>query len=186
MSLKEKITQIVEMQLELAKKNRERIPYSQTDAFANAVLLIGPTFEVACLPGLWRNEEEKYRFMGAVRKTAEASLSMAVVLITDTRWVEGDKIAPLLGIPTVEELGVEEWQTRYRRAVTEKFKGYVGNMPAEWYSEAVMVIAKGPGFGTIARSARYEKGPNDSIKWLSENWTEMGVHHFNLLPDWWC
>ena len=58
-------------------------------------------------------------------------------------------------------------------------------MPAEWYSEAIVVAAKGPGIGSIMRAAHYEKGANDTVKWLPDPHEPTEIF-FNLLPDWWC
>lgn len=186
---KEKIGRILDETMERAKINREHIPHSKSDGFAQAIIFIGPTFEVETVPGIWRNEQEKYSLMRAVSNMAKRRLAMVVILVADTRWVEGDKIAPLLGIPTLAETaGLEEWTKLYQREVTKRFKGYLGNMPPEWYSEALIVIAKGPGLGgPMARMARYEKGPNDSIQWVQTPAGETySDYHFNLLPDWWC
>lgn len=185
MNVKERIGQVLDVTLQRAKSEREAIPYSRQDAFANVIIILGPAFQVATMPGRWSNEEEKYRLMRAVSKTANDVLAMAVILVTDTRWVEGDKVAPLLGIPTIEEVGLDKWQKLYRAEIQKRFKGYLGNMPQEWYSEAIVVIGKGPGIGTLDRFAPYEKGPNDSIQWLPSELEHTAVQ-FNLLPDWWC
>jgi hypothetical protein len=185
--LREKIDSVLEGVLIRAKKQREEIPYSRTDGFPIIVIVIGPNFEVATLPMTWTDEAEKYARMAEVSQVAKKTFATAVVLITDTRWVEGDKISRLLGIPTLKEAGgLEKWQPLYRRAVQQKFKGYLGNMPPEWYSEAIVAIAKGPVVGTITRSAHYEKGDNDRIRWCDGHNLEEFRTDFNLLPDWWC
>ena len=183
--LKEKIGLILDVTLERAKINRAQIPYSKVDAFPNAIILLGPSFEVAATPVTWRNEAEKYARMRVVSQTAKETLSMAVILVTDTRFTEADKVAPLMGLPKLDDVGLEKWSELYKQEMHKRFKGYAGNMPAEWYSEAIMVVAKGPGIGIITRSAEYEKGENDSIKWVTRH-TSLQAQHFNLLPDWWC
>lgn len=185
MELKNKIGDLLDKIMELAKKQREGVPYSHTDAVNPIILAIGPTLQPAIIPVKWRDEVEKRIMMRAVSKVAQEMLCTAVVLVSDVRWIQSDKIAPRLGIPTLEEVGLEQWQKLYSDALYKKFKGYVGNMPADWYSEAMMVIAKGPTIGTMERMAVYEKGPNDSIKWLLEE-KNLSNSQFNLLPDWWC
>ena len=184
-TLQEKIGQMLDVTLERAKIERERVPYSRSDGFPQAILFLGPMFEVASIPAMWGNENEKYRLMGAVSETAKRTMSMAVILVTDTRWVESDKIAPLMGLPKPEDVGIEKWQDLYTAALKKKFNSYAGNMPPEWYSEALMVVAKGPGVGVIHRVAHYEKGANDSIKWVPASVTPDAVT-MNLIPDWWC
>lgn len=184
--LKEAIDKLLDDLLNHAKQQREAIPYSRTDGFPQAMIALGPNLEASVMDATWKNESEKRRLMRAVSETAKQMLCTAVVLMVDTRWVDGNKISPLLGLPKPDEVGIEEWSKLYSRAVQEKFGGYLGNMPSHYYSEAIIVIAKGPVIGTMARTAPYEKGDKDDIRWL--DWKDFSVktHHFNMLPDWWC
>ena len=79
--------------------------------------------------------------------------------------------------------------TPYKAEVMKRWGGYIGNAPRELYTETIMIVMKGPRLKTIPiRSAGYEEGPNDSIRWLPNHHDDKisGVEHFNLLPDWWC
>lgn len=179
-----KINGLLQKLMLAAQLQRSKIPYSEIDSFTNMLVFLGPNLEPATQSITWANENEKYAKMRAVSRVAKEMFCTAVILISDTRWVEDQKIAPLLGIPTAEEVGGERFQELYSKAIAERFKGYVGNMPPEWYSEAIIVVAKGPTCGILSQFAPYEKGPNDGIHWLKSD-AKIAQQRFNLLPDWW-
>jgi hypothetical protein len=182
----EKAREILNVLMLEAKRQRANIPFSRTDSFPQAVVLLGPNLEPASMPVTWHNEDEKYRKMAAVSKTARDMLCQAVALVSDTRWVEEANAVKVLGIPPSLESGIEAFQENYKRVMRERFGGYLGNAPRELYTEAIMVAMKGPRLnGPQVIFAPYDKGPNDSIHWLKPS-TDLGTHHFNLLPDWWC
>jgi hypothetical protein len=171
-----------------AKDERMKIPYSQEEGFPQCVLAIGPNFEAASFPAMWRNEQEKYHVMRVVSDVAKDTFSRAVVLVTDTRWTTNEEVQDFLGIKSISEIGLEAWQKQYRRILTEKYDGQVKNLPRQYWHEAIVVIMKGPELkGKIPmRIALYERGENDAIRWLlPKKGTEYGASHFNLLPDWW-
>jgi hypothetical protein len=98
------------------------------------------------------------------------------------------EVAPFLGLPPLEEIGVEAWGKLYSRALTERYDGQIKNLPRQYWKEALCIVMKGPELhGKIPmRMAQYERGPNDSIHWLpTKSGDEYGAFHFNLLPDWW-
>jgi hypothetical protein len=171
-----------------AKRNREKIPHSREDGFAQALVFVGPNLEIASAPALWRDEREKYAMMRAVSETAKQVLCRAVILISDTRWIDADKVQDFLGIKPIAEIGVEAWQKEYRRILTEKFDGQIRNLPRPLWSEAILIVMKGPELkGKIPSvMARYEAGPGDTIRWIPTlaN-TEQHTAKFDLLPDWW-
>jgi hypothetical protein len=124
--------------------------------------------------------------MKAVSETAREMFCQAVCLVTDTRWVEEDKAVKILGIPPLSEVGMEKFTQNYQRVVTERFGGYLGNAPSELYTKAIVIAMKGPRLdGPQSIAAPYERGPNDTIHWLSYLHKPKTIH-FNLLPDWWC
>jgi hypothetical protein len=164
MELKTVIGQMLDKTLELAKKQRAAIPYSQTDGFPQSVIVLGPNLEVATLPVLWSTEAEKYARFRAVSKAAKDTLASAVILISDTRWLEEETICEKLGIPPTKEIWLKPFQTLYRNAVTERFGGYLGNMPPDWYTDALITVAKGPTIPVMLRTALYKRGVNDSIE----------------------
>jgi hypothetical protein len=151
--------------------------------------MLGPNFETASIPAIWKNEEEKYHVMRGVSYTAKKSLCRAVILISDTRWTTATpELAEFLGIPPLDEIGVEAWGKRYSRAITERFDGQLKNLPRQFWQEAIVIVMKGPELhGKIPlRMAQYERGPNDSIHWLPmKQDDDARAMHFNLLPDWW-
>jgi hypothetical protein len=182
-----KIDELLDKLLMIAKDQRSAVPYSKVDGFAQALVFLGPNLEPAAHEARWRNESEKYALMRAVSEVAKKMLCQAVVLITDVRWVSNEKAEKMLGLPPLKEIGLEKWGELYKREVTKRYKGYLGNAPPELYNEAIMVIMKGPRLkGVPTRTAQYEKGPNDSIRWLPKIDVEGETTHFNLLPDWWC
>lgn len=183
----EKIDELMDEMMRIAKTIRAGIPYSRTDGFPQAVVFLGPNLEPASTPITWRTEPEKYAKMRAVSKTAMDMFCQAVILITDVRWVENAKAEKMLGLPPLAEVGLEKWGEMYKREVTTRYGGYLGNAPAELYTEAIIAIMKGPKLNQIPmRTAPYQKGDRDSIHWLPSKNTSYGTLHFNLLPDWWC
>jgi hypothetical protein len=182
----EKARELMNVLMLEAKRQRANIPYSQTDGFPQAIVFIGPNLEPASVPITWSNENEKWHKMKAVSKTAQDMLCQAVALVSDTRWVEEDRIVKLLGIPPLAEIGLEKFKEMYSHIIGERFGGYLGNAPKELFTEAIMIAMKGPRLnGPQAIFAPYEQGAKDSIRWLPPI-KEHGTHHFNLLPDWWC
>lgn len=183
----EKIDELLDTLMLVAKQQRAKIPHSNVDGFAQAIVFLGPNLEPASHPITWRDEREKYAKMRAVSRVAQEMFCQAIVLITDVRWVSNEKAEKFLGLPKLEEVGLDKWGDLYKREITKRYKGYVGNAPAELYSEAIMVIMKGPRLkGVPTRTAQYEKGPNDSIRWLPKADVVGETMRFNLLPDWWC
>ncbi len=167
-----------------AQMQREKIPYSEKDGFPHMLIFLGPNFEMKYAPVGWDSDRRKKLVMRAVSELAKQMFCTAVILISDARWADSRKIGPVLGLPTVEEVGLNEYTRRYVDALDQRFGGYMGNMPPEYFSEAVVVVAKGPRFGVKMEWAQYERGENDGIKWITNDY-EMGLQSFNLLPDWW-
>ena len=183
----EKIDELMDDMLKIAKTIRATIPYSRTDAFPQTVIMLGPELQPATVPITWKSEPEKYMKMRAVSETAMEMFCQAVILISDVRWVETEKAEKLLGLPPLAEVGLEKWGEMYKREITTRYKGYLGNAPAELYTEAIIAVMKGPRLNQIPmRAAPYQKGDRDSIHWLPSKNTTYGPLHFNLLPDWWC
>lgn len=184
MALKDKIGEILDRLLEVAKTSREGAPYSQE--FTQEILMLGPTLEVATVPLTWRTETEKFRNFRIVSEVAKKTLATAVILIADARCVEEETICAKLGIRPTSEIGVAEFQRQYVNIRRERFDGDAGNFPRDWYTELILVVAKGPTIPVMVRVAYYTvKG--ESIRWIDPpkkaNYTEG---YFNLLPDWWC
>ena len=179
-----KIDSLLKKLMISAQAKRDQIPHSEKDSFPNILVFLGPNLEPATQPIDWANEDEKYAKMRAVSQVAKEMLCIAVILITDTRWVEEERAASILGIPRVAEVGLAEYKKNYSRALRDRYKGYLGNAPPELYSEALVVVAKGPTCGTRVQFSQYEKGPGDGIRWLKSDY-KVANQEFNLLPDWW-
>jgi hypothetical protein len=184
----QKIDDLLDALMLKAKDVRTGIPYSKEEQFPQCLTMIGQNFEAATVPALWKDEAEKYHVMRNVSALAKLSFTRLVVLITDVRWTTSPEVAKFLGIPELEEIGVEAWGKQYTRVLTARFGGEVKNLPRQYWHEAVCVVMKGPELkGKIPlRMAHYERGPNDSIHWLpTKSDTDYSGMHFNLLPDWW-
>jgi hypothetical protein len=183
----ERIGLMLDRFLDIAKDQRSRIPYSKDEHFPSLVILLGPFNEMTTIPAHWSNDTEKQRYFKAVSYAAQKTLTAAVALISDTRSVKGDdKFSAFLGIPTLEEMGIEAWHEEYTRIMHQRFKGEVKNLPREYWTDSVLVVMKGPGIKPVARMQNYGPGPNDSILWGEQSTERDRCHHFNLLPDWWC
>lgn len=182
---KENIGALLDSLLMTAKAERARIPYSQDEGMRQYVLAIGPNGEAEMLPIQWRDEREKYFKMKAVSKVAQDTLCSAVVLISDTRWTNSDKFGDYFHIPPVKEIGLEKWRKEYHTILGGMYGGLIKNLPRELWSEAVIVIIKGPRIKCESRMAPYVEGPNDTIQYTEETDSFAGIKEFNLLPDWW-
>jgi hypothetical protein len=184
----QKIDELLNNLMMEAKRQRAAIPYSRVDDFPQMLVFLGPNLEPATQQITWRNESEKWARMKAVSHVAKEMLCQAVVFITDTRFTDSAKASKILGLPSLKEIGLDKWGELYRREITKRYGGYLGNAPADFYSEAIVIVMKGPRLeGSPTRFAAYEKGENDSIRWLKPKEDEShSTLDFKLLPDWWC
>jgi hypothetical protein len=182
------VKQLLNGWLLVAKEDRARYSYSAEEAFIPKVAIIGPNDESFVTPAHWRDEAQKYAMMRAVAETARKLFAQAIVVASDTRWVESDtfcehfKIEPMRSAARAD---VEEFQQRYY-AILREHDGQIKNLPRQLWKEAVMVSIKGPRCGTHAMMAPYDRGPNDKVHFLPR---EEGLEHryqMNLIPEWWC
>jgi hypothetical protein len=184
---KEKYDAMMNMLLDRAKHNREKYGYRDAGKFTQCALIIGPKLEQAISPLAWKDEREKRAQMHALSKAAEAVAALAVVLITDTRWSDSDKISDYFKLPPVKEIGIEKWQELYGE-VLSRYGGRMENLPRELWTEAVCIIGKGPMIETRLVSAHYREGPLDTVEWVGDEYgsDEGYMHRFDLLPQWWA
>ncbi len=179
------IDDLMEALLQKAKQRRESYGYSGDEKFVQVAVLIKPDLEPVAMPVPFTNESEKRRSMWALAATARITRAPAVLLITDARWAQSDKLIPALGLPVIDgQESLDKFQEEYHRILKEKYDGQIKNLPRECWSEAVLVVAKGPDLKPIARLAPYEEGPGDSIRWLPEDLPE-GIQEWPMLEDWW-
>jgi hypothetical protein len=124
--------------------------------------------------------------MWALSATARITKAPAVLMISDCRWAHSDKLVPVMGLPSIEKDGIEKFQDEYHRVLAAKYGGQIKNLPHECWSEALVVVAKGPELPVTTRHAPYEEGPGDSIRWLPPDaMPTPGVELWPMLPDWW-
>jgi hypothetical protein len=177
----------------VARDDRASKPYSSDESFVPKVLLIGPYDETTVIPIGWRNEADKYAKLEIVADAARRTLSQAIVLISDTRWLQSNAFCEHFKIDpprSTEPADVEEFQKRYL-AILSQHDGQIKNLPRHLWSEAVMVAIKGPMCGTHSLLAPYTQGPGDKVRYLpredqpfrkdSQTWKEK----MNIIPDWW-
>lgn len=184
----EKIQELLKKMADIGKDARNRVAYSNTDGVAQVVIMLGPNLEPATIPMTWKNEKEKWAKMRAISEVAKDTFCQAVVLIIDTRWIDEDGIRRLCNIPPIEEMGLKAFQEAYHKVLKEKYKGYLGNVPPQYWQEAICVLMKGPRVGTRSLMLFYTKGFDDKVRWLKEEEKPMGKVteiQFNLIPAWW-
>jgi hypothetical protein len=169
-----------------AKAERARYHYSEDECMGNTVVVIGPEGERGVLPLNWRDADEKRHKMYAVAKAAKETDAQAIILITDTRWVKGDIIGLHFGLPSIEEVGVHEFQKRYWAILSSKYDGQIKNLPRELWNEAVLVAIKGPQIEPEMRMACYIQGPDDEVMYVNgDSPPDAGVAQLYIIPDWW-
>jgi hypothetical protein len=172
--------------LEKAKATRESYQYSGDEKFVQVAVLIKPDLEPVVMPLAFRNEAEKRKNMRALSLTARLVKAPAVLMVSETRWAHSDKLIPLLGLsPITDHASAEKFEDDYVRILREKYNGELKNLPRECWSEAVVVVAKGPELPVVTRFAPYEEGPGDSIRWLPEDVLTDKAEQWPMLPDWW-
>ena len=169
-----------------AKLVRAGYKYSE-DKMAYCAGIVGQDAQPSMvIPLTWGSDLEKRAMFHALSMTAKAADARAVFLIMDSRWVESTSFTAHFKLPTVAELGVEQYQTKYMEVM--KDYGYsIQNLPRHLWTEAVCVILKGPGITPIMRLASYVEGPNDSVQYTGKQLFEGNRWRavVNTLPDWW-
>jgi hypothetical protein len=173
--------------IEVAKEKRAEDGYKKGDErFVPVALLFVPDLDPAVIPLTWDTNDQKRNLMRALSLTARQVGAEAIALITDTRWTNSERISEYYNLPTVAQVGIEEFGRLYNKLRNERYDGEIKNMPREVWEEAVTVMMKGPGLTPQVRMAHYKEAANDGIEWLEEKTTNADNRaEFMLLPDWW-
>lgn len=185
MGLEINAEQILDELLEVAKMRRASIPYSQNEGMEQLLVFVGPHGELETQNMTWSDEREKYAKMRAVSQLAKELLCAAIVMISDTRWTKSDKFGAYFHLPPISEIGFEGWQKEYKTILNGIYGGLIKNLPRELWSEAILIVIKGPRIPCQSRMAAYIEGPNDSIQFIETEGLDYDKVKFNLLPDWW-
>lgn len=169
-----------------AKKNRAKYKYSE-DSMARCAGIVGQEGQPSTMiPLMWENNEEKQRMFYALSMTAKGADARAVFLIMDSRWVESTSFTEHFKIPSVAELGVEQFQARYME-VMKDYDNSIQNLPRHLWMDAVAVVLKGPGIKPVVKLASYIQGPNDTVEYTGRQFFDGDEWRaiVNFLPDWW-
>jgi hypothetical protein len=180
-----KVEQVLDELLEAAKWRRASIPYSDNEGMEQMLVFVGPQGEIASQTMTWNSEREKYAKMRAVSEVAQKTFTVAIVMISDTRFVRSEKFEKYFHLPPISEVGLEKFQQEYKTILNGIYGGLIRNLPRELWTEAVMTVIKGPLIPCQSRLAAYIEGPNDSIQFIETEDTKGEGTKFNLLPDWW-
>jgi hypothetical protein len=185
MGLNINVEQILDELLEAAKQRRASIPHSESEGMEQMIVFIGPNGEIGTQAMKWNDEREKYATMRAVSKVAKEMFCTAIVMISDTRFVDSDKFGSYFHMPPIIDIGVSAWQKEYKTILNGIYGGLIKNLPRELWTEAVLTVIKGPRIPCQSRLAPYVEGPNDSIKFIDSEDLPKDSTRFDLLPDWW-
>ena len=188
MELKQELfDEIGERLLRQAKLVRSSYRYSEDEKMAQAAAVITPDGDVSMVPLLWRDNREKYAKMKALCMTAKSVDALAVALISDSRWCDGQKFAAHFKMePPPPNFGedFDEYQRRYLQ-ILQRHGGSIKNLPRQLWTDAVTVSLKGPGITPRVFMASYVEGRRDTVEWLPARTKDYDQTIINLLPDWW-
>jgi hypothetical protein len=153
------------------------------EQFTMRVKAIGPGGQIAKLPIVWRNEDEKRRAMWAVSRVAKDTLSQAVMVTSDARFLNTTGFCKRFGIaePTVATL--EEFN-RERFRVMKGFDDYMGNLPNDCYYENLIVAIRGPQVCRMA-STRYALVNGALVFEPMDDNKNATTLRMDLIPAWW-
>lgn len=173
--------------LKIAKEIRAQDGYKGGDEkFPTTALMFVPDLDPSTIPLAWDTNEQKRRIMKALAATARIAGAEAVAIISDTRWTESNRVSEYFNLPTVKQVGFDEFARLYNKLRIERYNGEIKNMPREVWNEALSVIMKGPHLEPQVRTAHYREAPNDGIEWTEEETMKADNRaQFMMLPDWW-
>jgi hypothetical protein len=180
----EKIEMLLKTTLAIAKGFKEKTGYRKD--FTSMAIALGPELEPSIIPLKWNTNREKEILMQSIAMTARQTGTVAVALVTDSRWCLLDKFAKYFHLPPIESMTLQEWQRQYHEILHGVYGGSMEYLPRELWGEGVVVAIKGPALEPRTVTATYSEGPNDTIKWEDgpcegkEISSEIGI-----LPNWW-
>ncbi len=177
--------------LMVARDDRASIPYSHEEGFVPKLIFIGPNDEVSVSPALWSNEADKYALMERAAEGARRTFAQAIVLVSDTRWIESDVFCEHFKInPTTDDghFDLTKYQEQYL-AILRQHGGKMKNLPRQLWREAISVAMKGPRCGTHCVMAPYIQGPGDKVQYIPKpsklGEDDANKYEMRLIPEWW-
>ena len=180
------VHEILHTELFEAMEQRSKVPYSEENGFRMSVKAYNPfSGKFFMLPLSWRSHAEKQDVMAKASLIAHYAAMPALIVATDTRWVESTKFADHFQLPKPDGQpeSVDAYYREFRRIV-KAHDGDFARLPRSVWHEAILVWIKGPETGTHVLSSTYERGDLDSVRWL-ETFNEAPNPIVNLIPDYW-
>jgi hypothetical protein len=165
--------------MDTAKKNREKEGFSGD--FTPVAIAVGPHGEHGLTALPYQTATEKAVMLAAITVAARDLHALAVVLVRDTREVDLDKFDRYHGLP--EEPDFEKRRDRYAEIRASRYGGFMGEIPHELFTDAILVSVKGPMVEPEARFQYYKEGVGNSIIW-GEQRIDPRVKVLDL-QDWW-
>jgi hypothetical protein len=177
--------QMLDRMLELAKTERAHFKYSGDEKFGPTAVVVGSDSSIESFPLNFRDEDEKQKMGRSIATIALGRRAFAVVLISDTRWINSDRLTEHFRMKPVAEIGIEQFRRDYHK-ILAAHGGQIKNFPRSVWNEAVVVAVKGPTIDTAIRMANYIEGPDDTVEYAYvEDQTPPFGGELELIPDWW-
>jgi hypothetical protein len=151
------------------------------DGFKMRVKIVGPSAQIAHMPVTWANEDEKRRAMLAVSHTAKLTLSQAVIITTDARFVNVPGFCKRFGIAESTATNFEAFELE-RRRIMKGFDFYMGNLPADCYDDNLLVMVKGP---RIARMMSTKYAIVEGVAVFEQVEDKGEKITIEMIPEWW-
>jgi hypothetical protein len=173
------IEELVTHTMKIAKLHREQAGFS--GSFAPLAIVVGPEGQQVRQPTPYHSRKEKQAMMQAISLTARSFGAVAILLVSDTRYVKCDDFTKRFNLP--EDLSWDEWQQHYVEILDKHFGGEMANLPITLLTDAMVVAIKGPLVETKSYFLPYHEGVGDSVRW-----DDPDPHHdaqILMLEDWW-
>lgn len=188
---REKVQELMETMMQVARLIRERCGYSEAkETFMPVAIVVGGNEGVQVVATPHRNAAEKHVVMQTVAEIARDVQSPLVVLVQDARAVKPVEFGQYYGLPLPGDktVDVEEYTRRYHE-VLRQHDGCLGNCHPSTWQDVLMVVSKSPVMPIQMRHLRYREGVGDTVVWQKEEVMEDGQGGLQLwlkmLPDWW-
>jgi hypothetical protein len=172
--------QILRQEMDWAIEQKRKV--TGDDEFTMRVKVVGPYGQIANTPVVWRNEQEKRKAMWAVSQTAKMTVSQAVIVTSDARFLNVPGFCKRFGIAEPTPGNLEAFDLE-RRRVMKGFDFYMGNLPRDCFDENLLVAIRGPRVCRMA-IAKYTvvKGVVVFEPTMEDKDAKVIV---NMVPEWW-
>lgn len=135
----------------------------------------------------WKNNQEKHRLMSLLSRTARQFQTPAIILSSDTFWLNAERFAEHFHLPPPSKPSFETFRDQYHAILKRDYDGYLGNLPRELCTEAVITAIKGPGVEGCGFFSTAYTGRGKDIRFESTELQggDCGYSDLAMLPDWW-